>query len=144
MKKLNLLFLTIFMVLSSMVSVMAGETTDVIIEGGWLTIAVTVFFAALKFVGPLLKQKASKYLSDEAVDALSVGVEKMYREVMRDAKEAAKDGKITRAEKDKALKGAWDHALKTASGPVKDVLLQKGLDWGTDKISKLIKKAKQK
>jgi len=144
MKNSKLFLITIFMIFTGMLSVMAAETNEVILEGGWLGAALTVIVLIIKFVGPLIKQYAEKHLQAQAVDIVAGAIENIYIEVVRDLKKATKDNKFDSSEKKRVSKLAWDLAIKEAKGPVKDLLIEKGSVWGSALISKLVKKAKSK
>lgn len=83
----------------------------------------------------LTKQK----IEQEAIQTLLDGIVHAQDEFVREAKKAAADGKLTKAEIAAAKDLAIEQAYKLASGPVRDILMS----WGRPRLESLIWQLKQ-
>jgi type II secretory pathway pseudopilin PulG len=87
--------------------------------------------ALLKKYGGQVKENQAM---SEAVEALRIGVEKAHEDFVEWAKRSAKDGKLSKEEREQARTIAINHALLTAKGPALKLLQT----WGMDKLNSLI------
>ena len=114
-----------------------------VMSGWWVPLLGSIF----TFVIALLAfgiNKLAKYIivkaslnetEQEAMQALLEGMAKAQDEIVREAKKAAADGKLTKDEIKAAEKMAIEHAVMVAKGPAKELVLS----WGERKIQSLIK-----
>lgn len=113
----------------------------------WLTFIFSFEFvwkALVTVVGALLAwgakhgvQKAGEDKAKaDAVLALEAGVNQAWEEFVKNAREAAKDGKLTKSEKESARNLAIQHAKAVAAGPGLKMLNT----WGRPVLDSLIKK----
>lgn len=145
MKKLNILFVTIFMTFLSMLPLMAQDGGDkVLYEAQWLGLAVTVIGAIGAVAIPFIRKILSKWIEKEALESVMIGVNSLWDDRVKSAKEKLKDGKLTVEECKQYRKEAWDVALKTARNPVKKYLIKRGPEWGSFVMKKAIAKFKSK
>lgn len=101
-----------------------------------VTIASTVFTYALnKFVNYLISKMDANEIQKKAFDNLLEGMAKAQEDLVRQAKIASSDGKLSSTEIEKAKQIAWAHCIAVSEGPVKDIVLS----WSKDKVSALIK-----
>lgn len=117
---------------------------EVVVAEGWW---VGLIGYGVKILGMLLMALASWLVSkfirkyaktdaqNQALDALLEGMSKAQDEVVREAKKAAADGKLTKDEITKAKTVAWEHAKLVAKGPAKKIVLE----WGSEKVGSLLK-----
>lgn len=116
---------------------------EVVADAWWVpmlgTIATVLGSLVVYFIRKLINRAVAKMdLCDaekEAVQAVLAGMAKAQNEVVRDAKAAAADGKLTKDEIAHARRVAIDHAKEVAVGPAKDLLMS----WGADRMDSLIK-----
>lgn len=120
----------------------AGE--EILLESPWLNLVITVIIAMAAIAAPFLRKISSKWLEEDAVEALAIGVSNSWRVIVRDAKAAADDNKLTVQEKNKALDNAFEVAKKEASGRVRRFLKKKGKEYASSVIERLVAKAKKK
>ena len=112
-------------------------------EGWWvvLTEGAVVLVLALLGLGfrSIAKWVAKKIefgeAEKEAYQLILEGMAKAQEDLVRYAKAAAADGKLTKEEIKEAQRIAYDHALAVAKGPAKDILIA----WGKDRVVSIIK-----
>lgn len=122
---------------------MVESGAPVVAEGWWIELiamALPVIGAALimmlkHYAGKLMERIKASDAEKEAIQCLLEGMAKSQEEIVRNAKKAASDGKLTKEEIDLAKKTAISHALTIAKGPALDVLKQ----MGTERLGSLIK-----
>lgn len=122
---------------------MVESGAPVVAEGWWIELiamALPVIGAALimmlkHYAGKLVERIKASDAEKEAIQCLLEGMAKSQEEIVRNAKKAASDGKLTKEEIDLAKKTAISHALTIAKGPALDVLKQ----MGTERLGSLIK-----
>ncbi len=121
-----------------------GDIPEVIVSEGWwvglLPIVIQVLSALLLagvtwLTGKILKKTGNDAATKVALDALAEGMSKAQDEIVRDAKKAAADGKLSKAEIEAAKSMAWDHAKSVVTGPAKKIVV----NWGAEKVGSLIK-----
>lgn len=140
---IRLYLVTMLAFTCSMLSLMAQEdTSNVIFENPYLSLAVTIATGLIALAVPVMRKFMRRYLEEEAVEAISVSITKVYSDWVRDAKRAAGDNKLTEQEKKTALDNALTNAKEIARGPVKKLLQKKGRDWGISIIERIISKFK--
>ena len=113
------------------------------IEAWWVPILGTIVTAVMAGIGYHIRKLINKSMAKmdeestekEAMQAVLVGMAKAQDDIVREAKKASKDGKLTKEEIKEAKRVAIDHAKEIATGPAKTLLLQ----WGTERIGSLIK-----
>ena len=101
---------------------------------------LTLIFAALtlgirKLVAYVLVKANATEAEAAAIQALLEGMAKAQDDIVREAKIAAADGKLTKAEIEKAEWLAIQYAKEAATGPAKDIVI----GWSTTKAKSLIK-----
>jgi len=112
-------------------------------EGLWVEIAGTVLvivstllaFGLRKFSKWLIQKVDANDAQKEALQALLEGMAKAQDEIVREAKKASEDGKLTKDEINKAKDMAWTHAKAVAVGPAKDIVI----NWTSERVSSYIK-----
>lgn len=107
--------------------------------GTWITYGVTKMFAA---IGEWFKDKKDTEeeakIRKDAIEALHVGVEAAQIELVRQFKDAAADGKLTKEEIAKIQKFAYDHALSVAKGPALELLKTWGFTYAKGWLSRIV------
>ena len=107
-------------------------------------LAVAAAGLIVKFLGSLLAEQKKTAARKEAIDALEAGVALATRELVEKAKEAAKDGKLTKDEIDAARRIATHRAIEIATGPALTFILEAGWGTVTGIIDMLVGKKKKK
>lgn len=115
----------------------------VVTQGWWvglmpviIKVVSTVLLMGLTWLtGKILKKMGNDAATKAALDALAEGMSKAQDAIVREAKKAAADGKLTKEEIAAAKTLAWDHAKAVATGPAKKIVI----NWGTEKVGSLIK-----
>lgn len=97
-------------------------------------VSVLGFYLRKLIVMGISKMEASD-VQKKAVDCVLEGMAKAQDELVRQAKQAAEDGKLTKEEVKQAEKIAITHAISVATGPVKDLILS----WSQERLSSVIK-----
>lgn len=105
----------------------------------WSTIigAVATFVLTILsyYIKKIIDAQIAKNQDNEALQCLLEGMAKAQEEIVREAKEIAKDGKLTKEEIESAKLLAWEHAKAIATGPAKDIVLA----WTKERVASLIK-----
>ena len=110
----------------------------------WWTELVPAFLAVLGAIAVASLRTVAKYIivrgkaddtEKEAIEFLLEGINKAKDEIVREAKKAASDGKLTKQEISDAKIMAIQHAKAVATGPAKDLLVS----WSTSKVESLIR-----
>jgi len=121
----------------------SGAPTEVLAQGWWVPVVVSLLPVLGALLLGLLKHYAGKLMerikaSDaekEAIQCLLEGMAKTQEEFVRETKKAAADGKLSKTEIEQAKKMAIAHAITVAKGPALDVLKA----MGTERLGSLIK-----
>jgi len=116
---------------------------EIVAEAWWVPLIGTVATAVVGLIGYFIRKLINRIVKKmdmddaerEAVQALLAGMAKAQDEVVREAKKAAADGKLTKEEIKTARLTAISHAREVATGPAKELLLS----WGEDRLDSLIK-----
>jgi len=116
---------------------------DTVSDAWWVpmlgTIATVLGSVIVYLIRKLINKAIAKMdmceAEKEAVQAILAGMAKAQNDVVREAKAAAADGKLTKDEIASARSVAIDHAKEIAKGPAKDLLMS----WGKDRLDSLIK-----
>lgn len=119
------------------VTVSAGDTQ----LPSWLTLVINVLEGIFALAGTwlivFLKNRfATNAAKEEALEALRVGVTKMYHERYKELKDKSADGTLTEAEKRELREGAISSAKEIATGPALQILKA----WGTDVLHSLVER----
>ena len=88
-----------------------------------------------KFTNWLMEKANAGDVEKEAMQLLLEGMAVAQEEVVREAKAAAVDGKLTKEEITKARDVAINFAKNAATGPAKDIIIS----WSASRVSSLIK-----
>lgn len=112
-------------------------------EGQWVhftEIAISILGAVLllglrAFGNWLMAKVDASQAEREAYQALLEGMAKAQEAIVREAKKASADGKLTKEEMDAARTIAIEHAKAVAVGPGKDIVLA----WSKERADSLIK-----
>jgi len=123
-----------------------GDT--VVYEKWWVPILGTILTLLAGVVTYALKKLADKLMEKikatdaekEAIQCLLEGMAIAQESIVRSAKAASADGKLTKDEIAAAKKVAIEHALVVAKGPAKDVLLAMGQERMGSVIKQLLAK----
>lgn len=123
-----------------------GDT--VVYEKWWVPVLGTILTLLAGVVTYALKKLADKLMEKikatdaekEAVQCLLEGMAIAQESIVRAAKIASEDGKLTTDEIAAAKKVAIEHALAVAKGPAKDVLLAMGQERMGSVIKQLLAK----
>lgn len=121
----------------------SAVSTDVVSEGWWVpilgtiltVISLAVTYGLKKFASYIVNRLKASDAEKEAIQCLLQGMAKAQDEVVRSAKLAAADGKLTKKEVEQAKAVAIANALEVAKGPAKDVLIK----MGSERLGSLIK-----
>ena len=116
---------------------------ETVVEGWWVNLIGTVLETAGILVLALLARLAYAAVKrwnlgdveQEAINKILEGMTLAQEEFVREAKIASADGKLTKDEVKQAQAIAVNHAIGTAGGPVKDLLVR----WGGIRINSIIK-----
>lgn len=104
--------------------------------GGLATVIAALFtVVAHKFSKWIIAKAGLNETEQEAMQALLEGMARAQDEIVREAKKAAADGKLTKEEINAAEQLAIKHAIAVAGGPAKELILS----WGERRIQSLIK-----
>lgn len=127
----------------TLLAAVADTQPEIVADGWWvglLPVIIKIISSVLLFgltwlTGKILKKTGDDAATKEALDALAEGMSKAQDEIVRDAKKAAADGKLTKSEIAQAKEMAWDHAKSIVKGKAKKLVV----NWGTEKVGSLIK-----
>ena len=97
--------------------------------------ASVVAYAIRKVVNRLLVKMEANDQQKEAIDALLEGMAVAQEALVREAKLAAQDGKLTKEEIEKAKALAIEHAKMVLKGPAKDLFFS----WSQSRLDSIIK-----
>jgi hypothetical protein len=103
-----------------------------IVIGSVATLVLTVLSYYLK---KLIDGAIAKNVDNEALQCLLEGMAVAQEDLVRTAKAAAEDGKLTKEEIEAAKLIAWNHAKEIATGPAKEIVLS----WTKERVASLIK-----
>jgi len=104
------------------------------VVGGLLTYSVN------KFMNYLINKMEAADQQKAAIDNLMEGMAKAQEDLVREAKLASADGKLTKEDIEKAKQIAWAHCIAISSGPIKDIVM----GWSQEKVAALIKELLEK
>ena len=121
----------------------SGPVTDVVAQGWWVPLIGTLATVVAAVLTYTLKRLADKLLEKmkatdaekEAMQCLLEGMAKSQESIVREAKKAASDGKLSKEEIQQAKDCAIAHALSVAKGPALEVLKT----MGTERLGSIIK-----
>lgn len=105
------------------------------LEAVALALCTAITLGITKLINYLIAKTNANEVEKQAYQALLEGMAKAQNDLVRAAKDAAEDGKLTKEEIQKAEQIALEHAKNIASGEVKDLILT----WSKEKASSLIK-----
>lgn len=116
---------------------------ETVTEAWWVPMLGTIVTILGSVVVYLIRKLINKAIAKmdmceaekEAVQAVLAGMAKAQTDIVREAKKASADGKLTKDEISNAKRIAIDHAKEIAKGPAKDLLMT----WGKDRLDSLIK-----
>lgn len=116
---------------------------DVVSSGWWvqlLGVAITLImgilaYVAKRFTSWLIRKAELNESEKEAMQYLLEGMAKAQDEIVREAKQASEDGKLTKAEIKQAETIAYNYAKEAATGKAKDIIVS----WTSRRASSLIK-----
>lgn len=120
---------------------------------GWLVellvvalpvIGTAVIMLLKYYAGKLMERIKASDAEKEAIQCLLEGMAVAQEEIVRGAKKAAEDGKLTKEEIELAKKTALAHALTVAKGPALDVLKEMGKERAGSLIKQLLAKLSSK
>ena len=119
------------------------ESTSIVYQGMWMEIIITTVPVLIGIGMLILKSYAGKLMTrinasdaeKEAMQCLLEGMAVAQEDIVRNAKKAASDGKLTKDEIESAKKCAIAHAKTVATGPALEVLKT----MGTARMGSIIK-----
>jgi len=114
-----------------------------VMSGIWVQVAsavvgvlgIALIYGLRKFATWIVAKAELNANEQEAMQTLLEGMSLAQEELVREAKTAAIDGKLTKDEISKAQALALSHAKAVATGPVKDIILS----WSERRAASLIK-----
>ena len=117
--------------------------TNIVAEGWWvqaLGAAATILFAVMlfgarKFTNWIMAKVLLNEAEQESMQCLLEGMAEAQDDIVREAKAASSDGKLTKEEIAAAGTLALRHAREVAMGPAKDIVCS----WSSRRASSLIK-----
>jgi ABC-type nitrate/sulfonate/bicarbonate transport system substrate-binding protein len=98
-------------------------------------IGAMIMLGLRRLVNYAIEKTEAKEAEKQAYQALLEGMAKAQEEIVREAKKAAMDGKLTKEEIQAAKTLALEHAKQIAVGPAKDLVMS----WTVERADSLIK-----
>lgn len=126
----------------------SGAPTEILAQGWWVPLVGTLLsvlgallLALLKYyAGKLMERIKANDAEKEAIQCLLEGMADAQEKIVREAKKAAADGKLSKDEVEAAKSHAIAHALTVAKGPALDVLKEMGKERMGSLIKQLLAK----